>query len=561
MAGVDEDKMDSTPGFDGTKRKTMASSPSPIPLENKRSDQRVRGSQGTHKQVSGNTFVKRWSFKISTTRPKGFDSPQVILQSFADHGTDIRFRSMKLGHTRKLILLKVDEEHEARIFNSMEKHLPTVANEFDTDLKIQYWKDYVEKQDPASQHVVLHDVPNFLDEEDILDKLEEQYGENIEKVVRMKSKKTGKDTPMVRIMCKNDHTAISILSNGITLCGAVLKGEKAWTTPKITRCYRCQEVDHTQHDCKKTRKCGKCAEEHNTENCPTTDKTEWRCANCNGTHGVWYHGCPCNIDHIRELRIRENIIPGPVNVATATERATNTFPAPSQMTQTFATMTSGNPPQASASAPTYDQSTLVSIIEDLKKTMVTMEKNFTAQIKTLTEEMKTLRDENARLTQQLGIQKDLQVQTRMNSDNIREVYSEICKMDEKLQNIEDQAEERHEALMQHMSTIDEKLKVKDTEERTEERHEAITDELHWITAKLCGAITDAKLRTTHDLRCKSKLSNKKAQEARLKSQPPPTGNQVKPGKPRINRTHQTELELVPIPTTGTEATNNQQNDG
>lgn len=508
------------------------------PHEIKRPDQRT--TPDTRNKVSDTSLpnTKRWSFKI-TNQNIGFDSPQAIIRSFADQGTDIRFRNMKLSHSKKMILLKVDDEHEPRIFNSMLKHLPEVANRFNMDLKLEYWTERTERPDPTLRHVIIRHVPNFLTEADVYDQLEEQYGENsIAKVVRVISRRTGEATSMVRIMCHTNQTAISIIADGVLMCGVALVGEKALSTPKITRCFRCQGVDHTQHNCRKPQKCGKCAEGHKTSECPTTDISQWRCANCNGTHGTSFHGCPCNQSHIEELRKREDTQSQGITESRpqTTNQTVNTVESSStnlETQRTYAMVTTQN--QQSSTYINGQETRLENIITDLKKTLVTMEKHFTEQIQNLSKEVKTLQEKNSRLTEKLETQEEIQNQARNNSEDIRAVRSETCIIKERVITGEDRAEERHEAL---------------------------TDELHWITAFLCKAINETRLKATHEQRIKGKLSSKYPIRKSLEG----TGAGPKAqssGKPknRITRTNQQQLVLQePKPNRVEETkTNNQQN--
>jgi hypothetical protein len=67
---------------------------------------------------------------------------------------------------------------------------------------------------------------------------------------------------------------------------------------QITQCFKCSNYGHRATQCKREQKCGKCAGNHNTNECTNT---EIKCTQCGGKHEVWHHACPARIAESRRL--------------------------------------------------------------------------------------------------------------------------------------------------------------------------------------------------------------------------------------------------------------------
>lgn len=60
----------------------------------------------------------------------------------------------------------------------------------------------------------------------------------------------------------------------------------------IPQCKRCQQYGHTKNYCMRPYRCVKCAESHNTADCPKKDRQEpAKCALCLEDHAANYRGC------------------------------------------------------------------------------------------------------------------------------------------------------------------------------------------------------------------------------------------------------------------------------
>ena len=71
----------------------------------------------------------------------------------------------------------------------------------------------------------------------------------------MKSKRSGRDLPFVKIKCDNPKQAEAPLPGGLVCqkTGKIFKVEKSKTTPSILQSFNCQGFGHKAPNCTKTR--------------------------------------------------------------------------------------------------------------------------------------------------------------------------------------------------------------------------------------------------------------------------------------------------------------------
>ncbi|CAG9087526.1 unnamed protein product [Plutella xylostella] len=76
-----------------------------------------------------------------------------------------------------------------------------------------------------------------------------------------------------------------------------VKIEDPRRTSTIAQCKRCQQYGHTRNYCMRPYRCVKCAEDHNTTDCPKKDRTTpAKCALCLGDHPANYRGCKVRLE-------------------------------------------------------------------------------------------------------------------------------------------------------------------------------------------------------------------------------------------------------------------------
>ncbi len=61
---------------------------------------------------------------------------------------------------------------------------------------------------------------------------------------------------------------------------------------RIQECFRCHKYGHISAQCGGNQKCGLCAENHRSEECPSKDLDKRKCASCGGPHKARDNKCP-----------------------------------------------------------------------------------------------------------------------------------------------------------------------------------------------------------------------------------------------------------------------------
>ena len=111
---------------------------------------------------------------------------------------------------------------------------------------------------------------------------------------RMKSKRTGKNLPFIKIKSDDPKQAEALISGGFVCqkTGIIFRVEEFKTTKSILQCYQCQGFGHKAQNCTKNQKCVVCGGAHSHKNCPNIEKRSPKCANCRRPHVANYKGCP-----------------------------------------------------------------------------------------------------------------------------------------------------------------------------------------------------------------------------------------------------------------------------
>ena len=80
----------------------------------------------------------------------------------------------------------------------------------------------------------------------------------------MRSKRTGKDLPFIKIKRDDPKQAEALISGGLVCqkTGIIFRVEEFKTTPAIPQCFKCQGFGHKAPNCTKNEKCVVCGEAH-----------------------------------------------------------------------------------------------------------------------------------------------------------------------------------------------------------------------------------------------------------------------------------------------------------
>lgn len=75
------------------------------------------------------------------------------------------------------------------------------------------------------------------------------------------------------------------------LCYHKINVETLEKKKEIPQCENWQVYGHTQNYCNKVPICVKCSEKHRTQDCPKSNKTKAKCANCGKGHTANWNRC------------------------------------------------------------------------------------------------------------------------------------------------------------------------------------------------------------------------------------------------------------------------------
>ena len=141
---------------------------------------------------------------------------------------------------------------------------------------------------------------------------------------RMKSKRTGRDLPFIKIKCDNPKQAEALISGGF-ICqktGIIFKVEEFRITPSIQQCFKCQGFGHKAQNCTKKQKCVVCGEAHSHKTCPNKDQKTPKCAISRGPHVASYRGCPT----YKDQAFRQHVVQSQISYASIVKQANKLYP-------------------------------------------------------------------------------------------------------------------------------------------------------------------------------------------------------------------------------------------
>ena len=141
----------------------------------------------------------------------------------------------------------------------------------------------------------------------------------------MKSTRTGKDLPFIKIKCDDPKQAEALDFGGTRMPEnrhIIFRVEEFKTTPSIIQCFKCQGFRHKAPNCTKNEKCAVCGEAHSHKNCPNKEKWKPQCANYRGPHVSNYRDCPA----YKNQAFRQHVVQRQVSYATILKQASSPPP-------------------------------------------------------------------------------------------------------------------------------------------------------------------------------------------------------------------------------------------
>lgn len=151
--------------------------------------------------------------------------------------------------------------------------------------------------------ILLKGIPQFTPQEELIDSFRE-IGFTATRVAMMKSRKTGQYLPMYVcsiLPCENLDTLYDIKRFHHLKVEFVPFNSNG----RPSQCYNCLLYGHASEGCKFEPRCVKCAQGHQTKNCPHRGKITPKCANCGQDHVASYGGCPMNPLNRRKNKEKE----------------------------------------------------------------------------------------------------------------------------------------------------------------------------------------------------------------------------------------------------------------
>lgn len=98
--------------------------------------------------------------------------------------------------------------------------------------------------------------------------------------------------------------ANKIIDEGLIWQGEVFQCELYNRSCRLRQCFGCQGYGHIGTQCKATTRCGYCAQEHASRECPVkSDRSVLRkCANCKGQHEAWSNQCAIRKEEMAKVK-------------------------------------------------------------------------------------------------------------------------------------------------------------------------------------------------------------------------------------------------------------------
>jgi hypothetical protein len=142
---------------------------------------------------------------------------------------------------------------------------------------------------PPHHSIVIRDVPLSWQLPEIQSEIEEQYEiGSVRNIVRLYGR-NGNAIPSVRLDASSSSFIATLLKDGYIKIGYSRHIVKEYRLPiRISPpCHNCHELGHFARNCKNSKRCGRCNQQHDGE-C----QNDIKCASCGGQHFSGQSACP-----------------------------------------------------------------------------------------------------------------------------------------------------------------------------------------------------------------------------------------------------------------------------
>ena len=196
-----------------------------------------------------------------------FNTPIKIMSELRQYHPNLRVLQIK--QTKNGWIFKGDTPRDFAILQSEPKMQQVFRKKVRVSLPKSYHsadakKDKILVFKGVSNNITLDDFKLLLD----FNKITRAEAE------RMKSKRTGKDLPFIKIKSDDPKQAEALISGGL-ICqkmDIIFKVEEFRITPSIQQCFKCQGFGHKAQNRTERQKCVVCGEAHSHKDYPNRNK-------------------------------------------------------------------------------------------------------------------------------------------------------------------------------------------------------------------------------------------------------------------------------------------------
>ena len=275
LPGLPSDSEDDETGFTRVERRKSRKRPKPATSDSESSNDGDSGEETRPKAKAGG--------KSATPPVKSEKIPPVILRTHECNNSWTQVSALLKAKNIAYKQAKTTRDG-IRILPMSADHFRALTAAFD-EAKLPYHSFALKSE--KGLKVVLKGIDRNISTEDVKTDLEKQ-GYHPVRVNRMRKRQ--KNLDMVVIEVPREEAKIYAVSR---VCGLVVKTEPQKHIKSSGQCHRCQKFGHTQRGCRAAPKCVRCANAHDSRDCPDKGKKKTaKCANCGGPHPASHRGCP-----------------------------------------------------------------------------------------------------------------------------------------------------------------------------------------------------------------------------------------------------------------------------
>ena len=194
-------------------------------------------------------------------------------------------------HTEALAKIKPDLTDELTIKYRGNRMLMYTKNMVDyktlleklSNSEVEY-HTYTPKSE-AEPRMVLKSIPPNVTAEEIESDLvsKKLKTKSIVQMIKKDNDNTQIKLPLYIVTFDKSVNISDIVKNS-KICNCIIQWEKFKNVKGVTQCFKCQQFGHIAKNCFREPKCMKCAQSHNSKDCPVIHTEIVKCVNCAGNH-------------------------------------------------------------------------------------------------------------------------------------------------------------------------------------------------------------------------------------------------------------------------------------